>query len=99
MPAPAPAAPPPPGPAVLLAFPPHSAILPESELSALQKFVNGWTGEKIVAGGFGDDASLPLALARAQRLADALTADHVPASAIKLTAQADGHGGFVRFTY
>jgi hypothetical protein len=95
----APPAPLPPGPAVALAFPPGSAILPAAELPLVQNFLNGWAGAKIEAGGFGDGASLRLALARAQRLADALTADHVPPSAIMLKAQTGGTGGFVRLVY
>jgi hypothetical protein len=93
------AAAPPPGPAVQLAFVPHSAILPLTDLPALQKFAASRGGASILAGGFGDDTSLKLAVARAQRLADALTADGVPAAAIKLTAQAGGHGGFVQLVY
>ena len=34
-----------------------------------------------------------------KRVADALTADGVPASAIRLTAAADGSGGFVQLVY
>ncbi|NNM55559.1 MAG: hypothetical protein HKL97_00100, partial [Acidocella sp.] len=51
----------------------------------------------ILAGGFG--SSFALALARAQRLGEALTAAGVPASAIKLVAQPSGSGGFVQLVY
>jgi hypothetical protein len=93
----APPAPRPPGPAIALAFPPHSAILPLTDLPALQKLATSRAGATILAGGLGD--TLPLALARAQRLADALTADGVPPNAIKLTAQAGGQGGFIQLVY
>ncbi len=93
----APPAPRPPGSAIALAFPPHSAILPLTDLPALQKLAASRAGATILAGGFGD--TLPLALARAQRLADALTADGVPPNAIKLTAQAGGQGGFIQLVY
>jgi hypothetical protein len=100
-PAPKPVPPPPPpnGPPVSLAFQPGSAILPFSEAAALRGFAATRGDAKLLVGGFGDGASLTLALARAQRLADALTASGVPPQDIRLTAMEAGSGGFVQFVY
>ncbi|GLR68176.1 hypothetical protein GCM10010909_28570 [Acidocella aquatica] len=103
--APAPAAPPPNGPPVALAFAPGSAILPAADLAPIGAIaaerVKAIAAERgnanILAGGFGE--SFALALARAQRLGEALTAAGVPASAIKLVAQPSGSGGFVQLVY
>jgi hypothetical protein len=51
----------------------------------------------VLAGGFG--SSFSLALARAQRLGEALTAAGVPAADIKLLARPAGSGGFVQLVY
>jgi len=53
--------------------------------------------DRVLAGGFGE--TFPLALARAQRLADALAAAGVPPGAIKLVAGPSGSGGFVQLVY
>jgi hypothetical protein len=100
-PAPKPAPPPlpPNGPPVSLAFQPGSAILPFSEAASLRSFAATRGSAKLLAGGFGDGTSLTLALARAQRLADALTASGVPPQDIRLTAMAAGSGGFVQLVY
>jgi len=88
-----------PGRAFAFAFPPHSAILPAQDLPALQKLATSLAGATVMAGGFGDNTSLKLAIARAQRLADALTADGMPAKSIKVTAQVRGQGGFIQLVY
>jgi len=101
-----PAAPPPPAPApspnsapVAIAFPPDSAVLPADDAAAIAAIATQRNGATVLAGGFGDDTSLILALARARRVADALTAAGVPASAIRLSAMAAGSGGFVQLVY
>jgi hypothetical protein len=81
-----------------LAFPPGSAILPLADLAALQQFTTRRDGAQIRVGGFGEGA-LPLAIARARRLADALTAAGVPPDMIGLTASAAGSGGFAQLVY
>jgi hypothetical protein len=94
------AAPPhPPGAAIAFAFPPHTAILPATEAAPLAALAASRGAAKIRVGGFGDGTSLSLALARARRLADALTAAGVPPAAITLTAATAGSGGFVQLVY
>lgn len=100
-PAPAPAlapAPKPPGPAVGVAFAPGSALLPAAQQSVIQGVAAQRQDGFIRAVGFGD-GSMGLALARARRIADALTAAGVPADKIKLDAFAAGSGGFVQLVY
>ncbi len=97
---PAPPAPPPNGPPVALAFPPGSALLPAADLAPIRAITAAHakaSNAHILAGGFG--SSFALALARAQRLGEALTAAGVPANAIKLVAQPSGSGGFVQLVY
>jgi outer membrane protein OmpA-like peptidoglycan-associated protein len=59
----------------------------------------------ILVGGFGDaatpadPAAMNLALARARRLADALTAAGVAPTRIRMIAAAAGSGGFVQLVY
>jgi outer membrane protein OmpA-like peptidoglycan-associated protein len=114
-PAPAPAAPPAPtvvqrpdGPPILLAFPPKSALLSAQAQTALKALAQARGSAKIRAGGFGgqspdlnapDAAALTLALYRARRIADALTAAGVPAAEITLVASAAGSGGFAQLVY
>lgn len=81
-----------------LAFPPGSAILPFADLPALQHLTTQRGGAHIRVGGFGEGA-LPLAIARARRLADTLTAAGVPPDMIHLTANAAGSGGFAQLVY
>lgn len=88
----------PPAPPVALAFRPGSAVLPFSDLAILQKFAAARGTAHVLAGGFGD-GSLPLAIARARRLAAGLTAAGVPPEAIALTTMAAGSGGFVQLVY
>ena len=101
--APAPKAPPPPvppnGPPISVAFQPGSAILPFDEAANLSNFAATRGDAKLLVGGFGDGTSLTLALARAQRLADALTAGGVPPQDIHLVAMEAGSGGFVQLVY
>ncbi len=99
------AAPPPNGPPIALAFPPGSAILPAQDLGPIKTIaaerveaMSATRGTaKVLAGGFGE--TFPLALARAQRLGNALAAAGVPAAGIKLVAQPSGSGGFVQLVY
>jgi outer membrane protein OmpA-like peptidoglycan-associated protein len=97
LPAPPPAPPPTSAP-VALAFPHGSAVLPEADVTALQAVARDHGRSSILVGGFGD-GSLDLALARARRLADALTAQGVPPAIIRITAMAAGSGGFVQLVY
>lgn len=81
------------------AFPPGSAVLPVSEAAALRNLASTRGAAKLLVGGFGDGTSLTLAIARAQRLAAALTANGVPPTAINLVAQESGSGGFAQLVY
>ncbi len=92
------APPKPPGPPIAIGFAPGKALLPFAEEPALRDVAQARGDAHVIAGGFGD-GSLTLALYRARRLADALTADGVPASAIRLVASAAGSGGFVQLVY
>jgi len=102
--APPPAAPPaaarprPAAPPVPVAFPPASALLPYSQEKILQAVAGKRQTAKIRVCGFGE-GSLILALQRARRLADALTAAGVPDQAIELNGFAAGSGGFVQLVY
>ncbi len=103
---------PPPAPAepafgqpVLLAFPKGSAILDPKGQRGLRDLALARGTARIRVGGFGeqksgpDEAALKLALRRARRIADALTAAGVPPSAISLMAAAVGSGGFAQLVY
>jgi hypothetical protein len=92
------AAPLPPGPPVAIGFPPRNAILPYAETIKIKDFAATRGDATVLAGGFGD-GSLPLALSRARRVADALTASGVPGSDIRIVASAAGSGGFVQLVY
>ncbi|WP_298284564.1 OmpA family protein [Acidocella sp.] len=91
-------APKPPDPPVGLGFRPGSAVLAPSDMAPLRAFAQRYKHQTVRVAGFGE-GNLALALERAQRLADALTAFGVPASAIRITAIASGSGGFVQFVY
>ncbi|MDR3504771.1 MAG: hypothetical protein P4L52_00840 [Acidocella sp.] len=91
-------APKPPGPPQGVAFRPGSALLPPEQAVVLKQFAAKRGGAQIRVGGFGD-GNLPLALSRARRIADALTADGVPPDDIRVTAQASGSGGFAQLVY
>jgi hypothetical protein len=95
----APAPPPPNGVPVALAFPAGSAILPFKDATALHNFALARGPAQILVGGFGDNVSLTLALARARRLSDALTANGVPPAVIRISAMEAGSGGFVQLVY
>ncbi len=84
---------------VALAFQPGSAILPAGDAIALQGLALARGNATMLVGGFGDNISLSLAIARAQRLASALTASGVPPHAIRLAAARAGSGGFVQLLY
>ncbi len=92
------APPPPPAPPVVIGFTPGSAVLAPAELKKVQILAIEHGKAKVLASGFGE-GDLTLALARARRLADALTASGVPGRAIRVTAAAEGSGGFVQLVY
>jgi hypothetical protein len=87
------------GPAVVLGFAPHKALLPYADDRKLADLVAHRGDARVIAGGFGDGTSLPLAIERARRVAAALTARGVPARDIRLVASAAGSGGFVQLVY
>jgi len=101
----APAAAQPPGTPVELAFVAGSAVLTHRAAVALTDIAVGCGPADILVGGFGgaaapgDAAALRLAVARARRLADALTAAGVPPARISMVAAAAGSGGFVQLVY
>jgi hypothetical protein len=90
---------PPNPPPVLLAFARGSAVLPFQNVKPLGAVAARRGAAHVLVGGFGDGTSLTLALARARRLANQLTADGVPAGMINLVASRDGSGGFVQLVY
>lgn len=83
---------------VAIAFAPGTALLPPDEAPALRAIATASAGATLRVGGFGE-GSLTLALARAKRLADALTADGVAPAAIRVVAMQAGSGGFVQLVY
>jgi hypothetical protein len=97
------------GPPILLAFPPKSAVLNSQAQTALSALAKARGSADIRVGGFGgqdkavnpvpDEAALTLALHRARRIADALTAAGVPPAKITLVASAAGYGGFAQLVY
>lgn len=107
-PAPPPPPPPPaptPGAPVLVAFPPGSATLPVESLGALKFLARQRGAQPVAVTGYGDaatsspaaqSAALPLAIARARAIASNLLAAGVPASAIRINAEAQGAGGAAR---
>jgi len=110
-PPPAPAAKPD-GPPILLAFPPKTAILTPQAQTALNALALARGEAGIRVGGFGgqgsgaeiasaapDAAALDLAVYRARRIADALTAAGVPPAKITMVAAAAGSGGFAQLVY
>jgi len=110
-PSPPPPAPPikPDGPPILLAFPPKTAILIPQTQTALTALalargtacirVGGFGGQDTPADAVPGEAALSLALYRARRIADALTAAGVPPAKITLVAAAAGSGGFAQLVY
>jgi hypothetical protein len=103
------AAEPPDGPPILLAFRPKSALLDAKAQTALNALAKARGSANIRVGGFGeqnaalnpvpDAAALSLALYRARRIADALTAAGVPPHEITMVASAAGSGGFAQLVY
>jgi hypothetical protein len=84
---------------VAIGFVPGNALLPFQETATMGKLAKtGGSAKIVIAGGFGE-GSLPLALSRARRLAEALTADGVPPGIVHVTASAEGSGGFVQLVY
>ncbi len=90
---------PPHPPPVKLAFGRNSALLPVEDVAPLRAVAAGRGQAHVLVGGFGDGTSLALAVARARRLADQLTAEGVPPGMINLVARRDGSGGFVQLVY
>lgn len=86
------------GPPISIAFRPGSALLPYTQQLLLGKMLAKRGAAHVRVCGFGD-GSMTLALARARRLADELTADGVPGYKIELDAFAEGSGGFVQLVY
>lgn len=92
-------APKPPGPPQDVAFRPGSALLPPEQARILKAFAaRRDAAAKVRVVGFGE-GSLDLALFRARRIADALTANGVPQDEISVAAQASGSGGFAQLVY
>jgi outer membrane protein OmpA-like peptidoglycan-associated protein len=102
---PPPPAVPQPSTAITVEFVPGSATLPPGAADVL-KGVASKRGQAVIAvTGFGDAASsdpdvqtaaLSLGLSRAQVVANVLTADGVPATAVRVGAEAAGRGASVR---
>lgn len=88
----------PPGPMVSVAFQPGSALLPYNQRPIMEGLAAQRGAAHIRVCGFGD-GSLALGLARARRLAAALTAVGVPAQDINITAFAAGSGGYLQLVY
>jgi outer membrane protein OmpA-like peptidoglycan-associated protein len=91
--------------AVPVSFPLGSAVLPSDDNAALSALAARRGAHAIAVTGFGEatesmpakqSAGLTLALARARAIAAALTADGVPASVLRIDAQAAGRGGAAR---
>lgn len=106
---PAPPKPPPPigaaGTPLPIGFAANSAVLSLPDEQALKSLANRRGSHQVEVVGFGDvtDATpqvqaegVDLALARARAIVAALNATGVPASAIRMSAQADGRGGLAR---
>lgn len=86
------------GPLVTIGFRSGSALLPYSQHQLVEAVAAKRGDAQIRVCGFGD-GSLHLALARARRLGDALTAAGVPGDKIHIMAFAAGSGGFVQLVY
>jgi outer membrane protein OmpA-like peptidoglycan-associated protein len=112
VPTPPPVAPPPPRPAVrtgnnavLVGFPTGSTALPIEAQNALRGLAKRRGSAGVVVTGFGEaafddpaaqQAALPLALSRARAIAAVLAASGVPATSMRVDAQAEGQGGAAR---
>jgi outer membrane protein OmpA-like peptidoglycan-associated protein len=88
-----------------LVFGNGDAVLPPSQIQALKDFLTHRKHETIEIIGLGEAASdtpdgqaaaIALGLARADAVAQALTAQHVPQSALRLGANAFGRGAVIR---
>lgn len=85
-------------PPVSIEFRPGSALLPYRQQVLVERLAAKRGTADVRVCGFGG-GSLMLALVRARRLADALTAAGVPEHNINITAFAQGSGGFVQLVY
>jgi outer membrane protein OmpA-like peptidoglycan-associated protein len=90
---------------VAVAFPRGSASLPSAGSASLRQLAAKRGGASIAVTGYGESASsdpdaqsaaLTLGLNRAQAMAAVLTAAGVPASSVRLDAEASGRGGTAR---
>jgi outer membrane protein OmpA-like peptidoglycan-associated protein len=81
-----------------VAFRPGSALLPPEQAKQLATFAAQRGAAAIRVAGFGEGKP-SLAIARARRIADELTAHGVPPGQISLAALAEGSGGFVQLVY
>lgn len=89
----------PPNQSIALGFPTGSAILPSADQATITRLVAKRGNAILRAGGLGDGQSLPLAIERAERIANALTAAGVPAANVRIAAAKAGSGGFVELLY
>ena len=85
-------------PPVSIAFRPGSALLSYKQQQVVDAAAAHLGTAKIRVCGFGD-GSLDLAVARARRIANALTAAGIPGQVIEIEALAAGSGGFVQLVY
>ena len=92
---------------VAIAFPSGGAALPAPGLATVKSLAQRRGTGTVVVMGYGDAASaepavqsaaLPLGLARARAVAEALRARGVPATAIRIGAEAEGAGATARIT-
>jgi outer membrane protein OmpA-like peptidoglycan-associated protein len=93
---------------VAIAFPAGSAVLPSSALPALKQMAQQRGAGSVAVVGFGaaassapadQQAAMPLAFSRARAIAGYLQSSGVPASAIRIDAEAVGEGGVVRLIH
>ena len=83
---------------VAIAFQPGSALLAHSQAMMIQAVAARRGSAHVRVVGFGE-GSMAVALRRARRLADALTAVGVPGRDIDIEATAAGSGGIVQLVY
>lgn len=83
---------------VSIAFRPGSALLTYKQQMLVKAAAAHLGTAKIRVCGFGD-GSLELAVARARRIANVLTAAGIPGQVIEIEALAAGSGGFVQLVY
>jgi len=99
VPAAPPAPPPPNGPPIALGFPPHSSRAAVYDIKPIEVFAKARGGANILVGALAMAPRSASLLARAQRLADALTATAVPPGAIRLGCPARRFWRFAQLVY